>query len=151
MSSLFARSLGRTAILKPFDARRVLDYDFRLGAGNDIANASRRGLRYSSTPTIAYSGGDNGTYFDQNGVLQTSGTDIPRFDHNPVTGAPLGLLIEEARENLCLQSEDFATTWADSAVTPVGVSTNTTVAPDGNTTADTEYQEYFLFAILGEQ
>ena len=86
---------------------------------------------------ITYTGGLNGTYFDPNGVLRTSLTDVIRLDHDPVSGTPLGPLIEEARENLCLQSEDFATTWADSAVTPVGVSINTTVAPDGNTTADT--------------
>ena len=133
MSTLHSRLSSRIAILRGFDARRVLDYDFRLGAGNDIANASRRGLRYSSTPTITYTGGDNGTYFDQNGVLQTSGTDIPRFDHNPVTGAPLGLLIEEARENLGLGSEDASDNSNELRVT---VSTNTAVAPDGNTTMD---------------
>lgn len=56
----------------------------------------------------------------------------PRFDHSP-TGQSLGLLIEESRTNLCLQSEDFGTTWVNAATT---TSPNTTVAPDGNTTAD---------------
>ena len=58
----------------------------------------------------------------------------PRFDHNPTTGESLGLLVEEARTNLLLRSEDAATTWAQ---VNVGITTNTTVAPDGQTTADT--------------
>jgi hypothetical protein len=37
-------------------------------------------------------------------VLQTAAAGTPRFDHNPVTGESLGLLIEEQRTNLALQS-----------------------------------------------
>ena len=47
--------------------------------------------------------------------------------------APLGLLIEEARTNSLVQSENFGTTWATASST---VATNSTTAPDGNTTAD---------------
>jgi hypothetical protein len=45
-----------------------------------------------------------------------------------------GLLLEEARTNICLQSEDFGTTWSPNANS--SVSTNQTTAPDGATTAD---------------
>lgn len=58
----------------------------------------------------------------------------PRFDHNPTTGESLGLLVEESRTNLLLQSENFSTTWTQSNVT---VTANTVTAPDGTTTADT--------------
>ena len=58
----------------------------------------------------------------------------PRFDYNPVTLAPRGILIEEQRTNLFLQSQDFSTSWPSVSTT---VTTNTTVAPDGTTTADT--------------
>jgi hypothetical protein len=59
----------------------------------------------------------------------------PRFDHNPTTGESLGLLVEEARTNLSLYSEDFGdAVWSSSAAS---ISTNTTAAPDGTTTADT--------------
>jgi hypothetical protein len=58
----------------------------------------------------------------------------PRFDYDPVTLAPKGLLIEEARTNLAVQSENFSVSWSSSFLT---VTTNTTVAPDGTTTADT--------------
>ena len=41
-------------------------------------------------------------------VLQTASSGQARFDHNPTTGESLGLLIEEARTNVCLYSEDFS-------------------------------------------
>jgi hypothetical protein len=45
-----------------------------------------------------------------------------------------GALIEEARTNICLQSEDFTTSWANSNSTETS---NSIAAPDGATTADT--------------
>lgn len=57
----------------------------------------------------------------------------PRFDYDPVTLNPKGLLIEEQRTNLLAASEDF-TAWSTYSVT---VAANTTVAPDGQTSADT--------------
>ena len=64
----------------------------------------------------------------------------PRFDHDPVTGESLGLLIEESRTNLLTYSEEFnATYWAKinsaSGVNPV-VTANYGTAPDGTLTAD---------------
>lgn len=44
------------------------------------------------------------TYFDSTGVLRTAAANIPRFDHDPATLVCKGLLIEEARTNLVLQS-----------------------------------------------
>jgi hypothetical protein len=39
------------------------------------------------------------TYFDSAGNLQSAGTDVPRFDYDPATLEPRGLLMEEARTN----------------------------------------------------
>jgi hypothetical protein len=59
----------------------------------------------------------------------------PRFDYDPVTLAPKGLLIEEQRTNLVLQSETFdSASWTKSAAT---VTANAVAAPNGTTTADT--------------
>ena len=44
-------------------------------------------------------------------------------------------LIEKVRTNIILQSQDFTTTWSTNA-SPT-ITANTTVAPDGTTTADT--------------
>lgn len=58
----------------------------------------------------------------------------PRFDYNPTTLAPLGLLIEEQRVNLLLYSEQFDNAgWVNSFTT---VTANVTTSPDGTTNAD---------------
>lgn len=44
------------------------------------------------------------SYFDANGVLRRAGPGEPRFDHDPMTRAPRGLLIEQSRTNLIVQS-----------------------------------------------
>jgi hypothetical protein len=89
----------------------------------------------SNQNLVTFTRASSGTYFDSAGVLQTASTDVPRFDHNPVTGESLGLLVEEQRSNLCLQSEAFGTSpWSASNVT---VSANTDTSPAATLTADT--------------
>jgi len=82
---------------------------------------------------ITFTRASSATYFDATGTLQTATTDAPRFDYNPSTLAAQGLLIEEARTNLVLQSQDFATTWTNSDSSE---SVNAATAPDGTLTAD---------------
>ncbi len=55
-------------------------------------------------PRITFTRASSGTHFDSTGLLVTASTDVARFDYDPVTLAPLGLLIEEARTNLALDS-----------------------------------------------
>jgi hypothetical protein len=58
----------------------------------------------------------------------------PRFDHNPTTGESLGLLVEEARTNLLLRSEEFDNaSWSKANST---VTANAVTAPDNLSTAD---------------
>jgi hypothetical protein len=67
-------------------------------------------------------------------TLLTAPANTARFDHNPVTGESLGLLVEEQRTNLVTYSEDFGNaSWVkgDSLIVA-----NTIVAPDGNLTGD---------------
>ncbi len=67
-------------------------------------------------------------------VLQTAASGIARFNHDPVTGESLGLLIEEQRTNLLLRSQEFDdAVWSKSAST---ISANSSVAPDGTLTGD---------------
>jgi hypothetical protein len=56
----------------------------------------------------------------------------PRFDHDPETGESLGLLVEESRTNLLLQSNGFDTTWTESSSSITAASGT---APDGTNTA----------------
>ncbi len=62
--------------------------------------------------------------------------DQPRFAHDPAdSNAQFGLLMEEARTNKCLQSEDLETTWTNPGANTT-ITANAAVAPDGNTTAE---------------
>jgi hypothetical protein len=74
-------------------------------------------------------------------TLLTAPTNSPRFDHNPTTGESLGLLIEEQRTNLWLQSSNL--TASDSPVYAnwnfASTFANAAIAPDGTLTADTFY------------
>ncbi|WP_160286398.1 Ig domain-containing protein [Pseudomonas knackmussii] len=59
-----------------------------------------------------------GTYFDPTATLQTAAANQARFDYNPLTLALRGLLIEEQRTNLFLNSENFAeSSWTKSSYT----------------------------------
>jgi hypothetical protein len=109
-----------------------------LGAGGAFAGASLN-LDFTSgnntlDPRITFTRSTTATFTGSNGLIQTAAINAPRFDYNPVTLAPKGLLIEEQRANLLLQSETFAdATWAKLLVT---IGANTTTAPDGLLTAD---------------
>ena len=84
-------------------------------------------------PRIDFERFSVGTYVGNDGLIKTAVDHEPRFDHDPVTGESLGLLVEESRANLLVRSEDISTTWTSFENT-VGV--NTATAPDGQTTAD---------------
>ncbi|MDD3021193.1 MAG: hypothetical protein PHX61_09500 [Alphaproteobacteria bacterium] len=45
------------------------------------------------------------TYFDSTGTLQTALVNQPRFDYDPVTHSPKGILIEERRTNLLTNTQ----------------------------------------------
>jgi len=51
-------------------------------------------------PRITFTRGSSGTYFGPDGIMRTADVNEPRFDHDPVTGQSLGLLVEEQRTNL---------------------------------------------------
>ena len=77
---------------------------------------------------VTFTRASDGTYFDATGVMKTAAADEPRFDHDPVTGEALGLLMEESRTNFLEDSENFgawlvsnATIEADSVISPEGI------------------------------
>jgi hypothetical protein len=68
-------------------------------------------------------------------TLSTAAAGVARFDHNPITGESLGLLIEEQRVNLSTYSDDFSNAaWNFSENS--SITANTIIAPDGTLTAD---------------
>ncbi len=112
-------SAGRLGIYTPASATTVFLWGAQVEERSAVSS-------YTATSTA--------TVTNYNPVLLTAGGGQPRFDHNPTTSESLGLLIEEARTNLCLQSENFTTTW--SSANQVSITSNTIVAPDGTLTGD---------------
>ena len=53
---------------------------------------------------VSFTRAGSATYFDAAGVLRTALADVPRFDHNPVSGALRGLLVEPSATNRLLNS-----------------------------------------------
>lgn len=58
---------------------------------------------------VTFSRATVGTYVGSDGLIKTAAVNEPRFDHDPVTGESLGLLIEEERTNFFLNSDTLST------------------------------------------
>jgi len=107
-----------------------------ISAALDLRFASSLSLTSTSGITPSYSRASTGTYFNASGVLTSAAINGPRFDHvyNGTNWVSKGLLVEEQRTNLLIYSEQF-----DNAAwikTGLLITANSTVAPDGTTTAD---------------
>ena len=81
-------------------------------------------------PNVAFQRDSIGTYQSKNTNIKTARSGSPRFEW--VNGVCQGLLIEEARTNILLQSTDFTTYWNKFNVT---IDPNVETSPDGTTTA----------------
>lgn len=90
----------------------------------------------SGNNLITFTRASTATYVDSSGIIQTAAADAPRFDHDPATGESLGLLIEEARTNLFLNSDTLSTQSVTSAATQYALSFygTGTVTLSGNAT-----------------
>ena len=116
----------------------LISRGWTISYNEDLFSSSPLDLQFAATKTldsrITFSRSSTGTYVDSNGVIQTAAVDTARFDHDPDTLESLGLLVEEARTNLVLDSEDLTTSnWIRSDTTATA---NTITAPNGTLTAD---------------
>lgn len=85
----------------------VLELDFLSGALDSRITFAR-----ADATTCA-------TFFGTDGLLKTAAPNVARFDNDPATLRPLGLLIEEQRTNLLLHSRDQTqAAWSKTDVTP---------------------------------
>jgi hypothetical protein len=108
------------------------------GLSLDLQFAADKTLTARKGPTPVFTRGSTGTFVGSNGLIQSAAINAARFDHDPVTLASRGLLIEESRTNLILQSQTFQTTWTTAALNTTGTPAyiNVATAPDGTTTAE---------------
>lgn len=127
-----------TALLKPLLRRIDFGTPLKDTASLSLDFASQQyyaeGLGDTFGEIVTFTRASSATYFDSAGVLQTAPTDAPRFDYDPVTLKPRGLLIEEARTNLLTYSEDFSNAaWTKQSST---INANAAASPAGTLTAD---------------
>ena len=102
------------------------------GAQLEVGSAA---TPYIQSPSVFTSRAAAGTYVGSDGLIKTATTNEARYDHDPVSLISRGLLLEEARTNLALDSEDFsAATWTRLGTT---FTVDTVASPTGATTADT--------------
>jgi hypothetical protein len=118
--------------------RNLVDKGGAVGVFASAPLDLRFALQKTLDPRVSFTRASSGTYVGSDGSIQTATTNEPRFDHNPTTGESLGLLVEEARTNLLLQSENFGTTWTANGLLAFGSGStlNALTAPDGQVTAD---------------
>jgi hypothetical protein len=70
------------------------------GLSLDLQFAADKTLTARRGPTPVFTRGSTGTFVGSNGLIQSAAINEARFDHDPVTLACKGLLIEEGRTNL---------------------------------------------------
>jgi hypothetical protein len=121
----------RTALTPPWvrndlwrRAQAVPSLDLRFAGNKSLVDA------VTGQSLVTFTRASTGMFTNSAGVIQTAATDVPRFDHNPTTGESLGLLVEEARTNLRLNSATYQPT---SGGTPAAYTVDQ-VAPDGTLT-----------------
>jgi hypothetical protein len=84
---------GSTASLDYPEVRPTLDLNFARTKTLD--------------PRMTFTRSSGGTYVGSDGLIKIAGVNTPRFDHDPVTGESLGLMIEEGRTNYILNSTNL--------------------------------------------
>jgi hypothetical protein len=117
------------SVKQVFNTSAELDYPTVLPTLDlDFANSK------TLDPRITFTRASGGSYVGADGLIKYAGVNEARFDHDPLTGESLGLLVEEARTNLLLRSEEFDNSyWAKDAISIIP---NQIIAPDGTLTAD---------------
>jgi hypothetical protein len=79
------------------------------GLSLDLQFAADKTLTARRGPIPVFIRGSTGTFVGSNGLIQTAAVNAARFDHDPVTLASRGLLIEESRANLVFPSDALTT------------------------------------------
>ena len=109
------------------------------GLSLDLQFATDKTLVARKGPTPTFTRASTATFVGSNGLIQSAAINQARFDHDPSTLVSRGLLIEESRTNLVLQSENHpSATWNKTGLTvasagntdPAGAATSNLVSED---------------------
>jgi hypothetical protein len=117
------RFLSQNNLLSIVAPTALVDYRFKLQG--DLANYGSVG------GSLALTRSGNGTFIGSNGLLQTAGANVARFDFDPVSLTRRGLLFEGQATNVLQRSEALTTGWAQ--IGGPGRSTYSGTLPNGST------------------
>jgi uncharacterized Zn-binding protein involved in type VI secretion len=124
--------LTPASIIPVFGSQRpYADLNF---AGGSFGLDGRSVSDLTALPGFTFTRASTAMFYGSNGLLQTAASGVARFVYNPVTLASQGILVEEARTNLALQSQTFDN--ASWTKTNSVVTANAVTSPDGTTNAD---------------
>ena len=110
------------------------------GGGGDIPSldlqfATDKTLTARKGPTPTFTRASTATFVGSNGLIQSAAINTARFDHDPITLACKGLLIEESRTNLFARSAELGNAyWTNSNLS---ISSDDQTSPDGGLNAET--------------
>ena len=110
------------------------------GLSLDLQFATDKTLTARRGPTPTFTRASTATFVGSNGLIQSAAINQARFDHDPVTLACRGLLIEESRTNLCLHSNTF-NNWT---VTNSTVAVSSVLTPEGTADAWKSVEDILL-------
>jgi len=79
------------------------------GLSLDLQFATDKTLTARKGPTPTFTRASTATFVGSDGLIQSAAINEPRFDHDPLTLACKGLLIEEGRTNLVFPSDTLTT------------------------------------------
>ncbi|MGH1330183.1 MAG: phage head spike fiber domain-containing protein [Paracoccaceae bacterium] len=92
------------------------------------------GVQQPLSSAMGFSRASTKAYTGAGGQIAYAASDEPAISRHPISGNIAGLLIEPARSNLNLWSEDFSNSvWSKSGIT---ISSDAIAAPDGTLSAD---------------
>ena len=102
--------------------------------GDDSPSLNLNFLSGTLDSRITFTRSTSATFVGSNGLIQSAAINVPRFDYNPATLSPRGLLMEEQRTNSVVHSEELDNgAWFKDHTT---LTVNSATAPDGTTTAE---------------
>lgn len=104
----------------------------------DLQFAADKTLTARKGPTPTFTRASSATFVGSNGLIQSAGNNVARFDHDPNTFNCKGLLIEESRTNLVLNSQAFNSWTAlnlNTSGTPAWINAGE-ASPDGSQNAE---------------
>jgi len=93
----------------------------------------------SLDPRITFTRSTAASYVNKKGYIAYAGVNQPRLEYNPVTGQPLGLLIEDIKKNYVVSATDFTSDFSKWSLTQTDsnfIYPNRAYAPDGTLSAD---------------